>query len=48
MGPIFTASPARVVVLLGSKVLDYYAKLVLGAVEDFGSSKGYGYLSQKE
>lgn len=48
MNPIFTTSPARVVVLLGSKVRDYYAKPVLGAVEDFGSSKGYGELSQKE
>lgn len=37
-----------VVVLLGSKVRDYYAKPVLGAVQDFGSSAGYGDLSQKE
>ena len=48
MNPIFTTSPARVVVLLGSKVRDYYAKPVLGAHEDFGSSTGYGDLSQKE
>jgi hypothetical protein len=48
MEPIFTTSPAKVVVLLGSKVRDYYARPVLGAAEDFGSSKGYGDLSQKE
>ena len=48
MEPIFTTSPAKVVVLLGSKVRDYYAKPILGAHEDFGSSTGYGDLSQKE
>jgi hypothetical protein len=48
MEPIFSISPARVVVLLGSKVRDYYAKPVLKAVEDFGSSKRYGDLSPKE
>jgi hypothetical protein len=48
MGPIFTSSPARVVVLLGSKVRDYYAKPVLGAGNEFGSSLGYGELTQKE
>ena len=48
MDPIFITSPAKVVVLLGSKVRDYYAKPVLGAVEDFGDSKKYGDLSQRE
>jgi len=48
MGPIFTTSPAKVVVLLGSKVRDYYAKPVLGAGNEFGSSQGYGELTQKE
>lgn len=48
MDPIFTTSKAKVVVLLGSKVRDYYAKPVLGANEDFGSSTGYGDISQKE
>lgn len=48
MDQIFTTTPARVVVLLGSKVRDYYAKPILGAVEDFGSSTGYVNLSQKE
>lgn len=48
MGPIFTTSPARVVVLLGSKVRDHYAKPVLGAGSEFGSSQGYGELTQKE
>jgi hypothetical protein len=48
MEPIFTTSPAKVVVLLGSKVRDYYAKPVLGAGNEFGSSQGYGELTQKE
>jgi hypothetical protein len=48
MGPIFITSPAKVVILLGSKVRDYYAKPVLGAPQNFGDSKKYGELSQKE
>ena len=48
MGPIFITSPAKVVILLGSKVRDYYAKPVLGAPQNFGDSEKYAELSQKE
>jgi hypothetical protein len=48
MEPIFQISPAPVVILLGSKVRDFYAIPQLGAVDEFGSFQGYGKLSQKE
>ena len=48
MEPIFKISPAPVVILLGSKVRDYYAIPKLGTVDNFGAFQGYGQLSQKE
>jgi len=48
MDPIFNTSPARVVILLGSKVRDFYAIPLLGASKKFGSFQGYGELTQKE
>lgn len=48
MDPIFKTSKAKVVVLLGSKVRDYYAIPILGKMSDFGQSAGYASLTQKE
>ena len=48
MDSIFEVSPAKVVILLGSKVRDFYARTVLKAPSGFGEFHGYGQLSQKE
>ena len=48
MNSIFEVSPAKVVILLGSKVRDFYARPILNAPSGFGEFQSYGELSQKE
>jgi hypothetical protein len=48
MESIFNISPATVVILLGSKVRDFYAIPVLGAASSFGQWAGYDNLTQEE
>jgi len=48
MEEIFRISPAKVVVLLGSKVRDFYALPILETNKDLGLFKDYSRLSQQE
>jgi len=46
MNSTISASPAKVIILLGSNVRDFYAKRILKADDEFGSNYNYGNLSQ--
>ena len=48
MDAVFKLSPATVVILLGSKVRDFYAIPILGVPSDFGQWAGYESLTQEE
>jgi len=48
MNSLFQLSPATVVILLGSKVRDFYAIPILGVSSDFGQWTGYENLTQEE